>query len=65
MKGLKNMGKFVGKIVDMHRANIADEVKIVLDFYIQRYKNSGVDLQFMLDQTPEIDSKQYILEHWN
>ncbi len=59
------MGKFVGKIVDMHRANIADEVKIVLDFYIQRYKNSGVDLQFMLDQTPEIDSKQYILEHWN
>lgn len=59
------MGKFVGKTVDMHRANIADEVKIVLDFYIQRYKNSGVDLQFMLDQTPEIGSKQYILEHWN
>ncbi len=56
------MGKFVGKTAT---TNIAEEVKIVLDFYIQRYKNSGVDIQFMLDQTPELDSKQYILEHWN
>ena len=59
------MGKFIAKTADMHTTNIAEEVKIVLDFFIQRYKNSGVDIQFMLDQTPELQSKKYILEHWN
>lgn len=59
------MGKFIAQTAAMHTTNIAEEVKIVLDFFIQRYKNSGVDIQFMLDQTPELQSKQYILEHWN
>ncbi len=50
---------------NVHSTEVEEEVKMVLDFYIKKYKSLGIDMQFMLDTTPRDESKQYIREHWD
>ncbi len=49
----------------LHRIHVEDDVKMALDYCIQRYKQIGLEMKYLLNNTPSAESKQYIRENWD